>query len=90
MAICFKVEKEPKLEITEIRRAGATRALLDEASSLQGRRNAVVHGGEEAEIEEAKAAFAIATAVFNEVLALVLQELGISIKKGGELVDSEA
>jgi len=79
-----------KLEIAEIRRAGATRALFEEASTLQDRRNTVVHRGEEVTIEEAREAFAIATVVLNEVLALVLQELGLSIKNGGELVDSEA
>ena len=79
-----------QVEIAELRRPGASRALLEEASSLQDRRNAVVHRGDEVEIEEAKISFAIATAVFDEVLAVVLQELGLSIKKGGELVDSEA
>ena len=79
-----------QVEIAELRRPGASRALLEEASSLQDRRNAVVHRGDEVEIEEAKISFAIATAVFDEVLAVVLQELGLSIKKGGELVDGEA
>ena len=79
-----------QLEIAELRRPGASKALLEEASGLQDRRNAVVHRGEEVAVEEAKVAFSIATTVFNEVLAVVLRELGLSIKKGGELVDGEA
>ena len=79
-----------KLEIAEIKRSGAARPLLEEASTLQDRRNTVVHRGEDVAVEEAKVAFAIATAVLSEVLALVLQELGLSIGKGGELVDGEA
>ena len=79
-----------QLEIAELRRPGASKALLEEASGLQDRRNAVVHRGEEVAVEEAKVAFSIATTVFDEVLAVVLRELGLSIKKGGELIDGEA
>ncbi len=79
-----------QLEIGQIVRAGASKPLLEEASALQDRRNAVVHRGAEVSEEEAEMAFSVATAVFNEVLAVVLNELGLSIKKGGELVDSEA
>ena len=79
-----------QLDISEIVRAGASKPLLEEASALQERRNAVVHRGADATQEEAVTAYLVATAVFNEVLAIVLRELGLSIKKGGELVDDEA
>ena len=79
-----------QLEIAELRRPSASKALLEEASALQDRRNSVAHRGVEIAIEEAKVALAIATTVFNEVLAVVLRELGLSIKKGGELVDGDA
>jgi hypothetical protein len=49
-----------------------------------------MHRGAEVSAAEAEEAFSVATAVFNEVLAVVLNELGLSIKKGGELVDGEA
>ncbi|MGS0753659.1 hypothetical protein ACVBEH_02170 [Roseateles sp. GG27B] len=79
-----------QLEIGEIVRTGASKSLLEEASALQDRRNAVVHRGAEISGEEAKMAFSVATAVFNEILTNVLNKLGLSIKKGGELVDGEA
>lgn len=79
-----------QLEITEIKRADAPKPLLEEASNLQDRRNTVVHRGEDVSIEEARVAFSIAAAVFNEVLVVLLHELGLSLKIGGELVDGEA
>jgi HEPN domain-containing protein len=79
-----------QLNIGEIVRTGASKPLLEEASTLQKRRNAVVHRGEDIQEKEAEHALSVATAVFNEILAVVLRELGLSIKKGGELVDNEA
>ena len=79
-----------RLEIGQIKRPGAAKPLLEEASALQDRRNAVMHRGADITESEATEAFSVATAVFNEVLAIVLNELGLSIKKGGELVDGEA
>ena len=79
-----------RLEIGQIKRPGAAKPLLEEASALQDRRNSVMHRGADITESEATEAFSVATAVFNEVLAIVLNELGLSIKKGGELVDGEA
>ena len=79
-----------RLEIGQIGKPGATKPLLEEASALQDRRNAVMHRGADITEAEAAEAFSVATAVFSEVLAIVLNELGLSIKKGGELVDGEA
>jgi hypothetical protein len=79
-----------RLEIGQIKRSGAIKPLFEEAAALQDRRNAVMHRGAEVSAAEAEEAFSVATAVFNEVLAVVLNELGLSIKKGGELVDGEA
>jgi len=79
-----------RLEIGRIRRPDAKKPLLEEASALQDRRNAVMHRGAEITEAEAAEAFSVASAVFNEVLAIVLSELCLSIKKGGELVDGEA
>jgi HEPN domain-containing protein len=79
-----------RLEIGQIKRPGAVKPLLEEASALQDRRNAVMHRGAEVSAAEAEEAFSVATAVFNEVLVIVVNELGLSIKKGGELVDGEA
>lgn len=79
-----------RLEIAEITRIDALRPLLEEAFSLQDRRNAVVHRGADIGESEAAEAFAVATAVFNDILAVALSELGLSIKKGGELFDAEA
>ncbi len=79
-----------RLEIGQIKRPDAAKPLLEEASALQDRRNEVMHRGVEISQAEAEVAFLVATAVFNEILAIVLSELGLSIKKGGELVDGEA
>jgi HEPN domain-containing protein len=78
-----------QLNISEITRTGASKPLLEEASALQRRRNAVVHRGENIQETEAQSALVVATAIFDEVLAVVLQELGLSVEKGGELVDNE-
>jgi len=78
-----------RVEIGTIERQGGSRPLLEEASQLQDRRNAVVHRGEEIATDEARRAFAVARAVFNEVLAPVLLELGLSVQMGGQLVDNE-
>ena len=79
-----------QIEITSIIRTGATRSLLEEASTLQDRRNAVVHRGEEVTEEDAKLAFAVTEGVFNEILSPVLTQQGLSVAAGGQLVDNEA
>jgi hypothetical protein len=79
-----------QVELAGIVRADASKPLLDEASALQERRNSVVHRGADVPAQEAQAAFSIATAVFNQILAVVLRELGLSVKRGGELVDDAA
>lgn len=79
-----------QLEIRNIKRTGVSKPLLEEASALQERRNAVVHRGVDVSEAEAKESFAIAAAVFEKVLAIVLSELGLSIEKGGRLVAGEA
>lgn len=79
-----------RLEIGLITRPGAMKPLLEEASALQDRRNAVMHRGADIPDAGAAEAFVVAAAVFNEVVAIVLNKLGLSIKNGGELVDNEA
>ena len=79
-----------QMELREVKRPEVSRSLLEEASALQEKRNAVVHRGAEISEVEAIEAFAISQAVFNQVLSVVLNELGLSLKKGGELADGEA
>jgi len=73
---------------TLVRELGA-RPLLDEASEIQDRRNAVVHRGEEISQEQAEVAVEVATQVFNLVVAEVLVNLGFKVQKRGILVDAE-
>lgn len=77
------------LDIGSLRREGAKESLLIEAHTLQATRNGVIHKGKPATQAEAEEALGIASAVFEEVLGPVLHELGLSIQKGGLLVDDE-
>lgn len=79
-----------QLDINAIKRTGLSKSLLEEASALQERRNLVVHRGIEVAKDEASEAFVVSKAVFENLLSVVLTELGLSVVKGGELVDSEA
>lgn len=79
-----------QLEISAIKRPGASKRLLEEVTALQILRNAVAHRGADVTEVEASESFSVAAAVFNDVLAVVLNQLGLSVKKGGELVDDEA
>lgn len=78
------------VDIADVRREGVDTSLLAEAGSLQSRRNGVIHQGHEATQAQADEAISIATAVFTQILGPVLSELGLSLQKGGRLVDDEA
>lgn len=74
-------------DIRQIKREGATEGLLKEAAGIQSRRNRVAHRGETATMDEAAVACAVATAVFDSILATVLAELDLSMRTGGNILD---
>ena len=76
-------------ELKLLQRKPGAKPLLTEASEIQDVRNDVAHRGKEATPEQAALAIDIATEVFNQVLAEVLGQLGLSVQKGGLLVDAE-
>ncbi len=73
--------------LAAIQREGAHHPVLNEFSTLQVRRNLVVHRGESIEMKEAVHAHEVAKAVFEEILLPVLAELDLSLRQGGILVD---
>jgi hypothetical protein len=77
-------------ELRSIVRIPCAKPLLEEASDIQDLRNAVVHRGAEISADQAQLGVAVATEVFNKVLAEVITTLGFSMQKGGILVDAEA
>ena len=77
------------IDLKLLRRKSSAKPLLAEASEIQDVRNVVVHRGEEATSEQAALATDVATEVFNQVIAEVLRQLGLSVQKGGFLVDEE-
>lgn len=76
-------------DIGTLTREGSNIPLLAEASKLQEERNGVMHRGDEVSREQAESAVAVASAVFGQIVANVLWELGFSVQKGGHLVDAE-
>jgi hypothetical protein len=77
------------VDIEVLRRDGGKTSLLKEAHALQTARNGVIHQGNETTTARAEEALAISNAVLAQVLWPVLNELGLSIQKGGHLVDDE-
>lgn len=76
-------------ELQTLAREGVNMSLLAEASKLQEERNGVVHKGDEVSRQQAERAVAIASAVFGQIVANVLWELGFSVQSGGRLVNAE-
>lgn len=76
-------------EITSLIRPNGSKPLLEEASQLQERRNAVVHRGEGASANDAEQAVGVAAAVLDQLLSTVLYYLGLSMEEGGHLVDHQ-
>lgn len=76
-------------DIRTLAREGSNMPLLAEASNLQEERNGVMHRGDYVSREQAESAVAVASAVFGQIVANVLWELGFSVQKGGHLVDAE-
>lgn len=77
------------LDIESLARTEGVLPLVEEASRLQDVRNGVVHRGDDVSQAQAEIALAVAGAIFDQVLGTVLWELGLSVGKGGRLVDEE-
>ena len=70
------------VEITSIKRPGRAIPLLTEASSLQARRNEVVHRGDAVPASEATTAVAISACIFLHVLTPALSALDLQVHEG--------
>ena len=70
------------IHLQSLKRNAAKKHLLAEASDLYGIRNAVVHRGRQVTEIEAKEAVQIATSVFVQILAQVLDRLGLGVEHG--------
>ena len=60
------------MDLTTYCRTGSTITLLAELQSIQAKRNLVIHRGESAEVDDARFAIAVATAVAEDVFGAVL------------------
>ena len=58
-------------------RTGGSKPLLEEASELQTRRNAVIHRGEDVSEKEAITGLAVSASVYTYILAEMLSALGL-------------
>lgn len=77
------------VELSTLRRKSDTKPLLREAADIQELRNAVIHQGQSVTPEQALYGIEVSTEVFNQVLAEVLSNLGLTLEKGGRLVTKE-
>lgn len=77
------------VELTKLRRQLSAKPLLREAADIQELRNTVIHLGQAVTLEEAQHGIDVSTEVFNQVLAAVLSNLGLSLEKGGRLATNE-
>ncbi|XTI72389.1 hypothetical protein ACQAYK_12020 [Acidithiobacillus sp. AC3] len=77
------------VELTTLRRQPEAKPLLREAADIQELRNAVIHQGQAITLEQAQHGIDVSTEVFNQMLAAVLSNLGLSLEKGGRLVTKE-
>lgn len=77
------------IELKTLVCSNSSKPLLEEASKLQDVRNGVIHRGNEVSQLQAQFAIEVATQVFDKVLAEVLANLGLAVKKGGVLAASE-
>lgn len=75
------------IEIKTLIRKPDSKPLLEEAFDLHDLRNAVAHRGEKITQNQAEDAVDIATNIFIQVVAEVLTNLGITVKKGGIVVN---
>ncbi|WP_076600581.1 hypothetical protein [Aromatoleum tolulyticum] len=78
------------VELATLRRKPEAKPLLREAADIQVLRNAVIHQGEAVTPEQAQHGIDVSTEVFNQVLAPVLRNLGLSHGNGGRLVTDDA
>jgi len=77
------------IELATLRRKAAGKPLLRESAEIQELRNTVIHQGQAVTLEQAQHGIDVSTEVFNQVLAAVLGNLGLSLGKGGYLVTQE-
>ena len=73
------------VELTTLSRQPAAKPLLREAADIQELRNAVIHQGQAVTLEVAQHGIDVSAEVFNQVLAVVLNNLGLSLENGGRL-----
>lgn len=77
------------VELKTLSRMSGAKPLLEEASEIQNIRNAVVHRGQGIALEQAELALEVASNVFSHILGEMLQALGLTVAKGGRVVNDE-
>ena len=74
------------IDIQSLRRPESTSRLLAECDAQRGLRNRIVHSGASATEVQAHAGIAIATAVLDQIVDPMLQQLGLAVVDGGQIV----
>jgi hypothetical protein len=77
------------IELSEVRRAGAKKPLLEECAELQTLRNTAIHGGKMRTQQEANFAKTLTSAVFHELVEPLLHVLDLTVVKRGEIRELE-
>jgi hypothetical protein len=73
------------LDISAVRRLGATEPLLKECTEQQTLRNKIIHQGASATIEQAEMACLVSVAVYELVVHPMLSHLGLHVVEQGEI-----
>ena len=73
------------MDVRSVKIAGSPEKLLEECTSLQNVRNAIVHQGGTCEAERAERALRVSTAVFDLIVHPMLQHLELQVVENGEI-----
>lgn len=74
-----------KTDVKTIIRNGATKSLIVECNELRSLRNSVTHSGTFCTLEQATLSIALATAVYEEIVRVMLHNLGLQVVEKGEI-----
>lgn len=77
------------LDISSVRRDGASVVLIDESRSVQSLRNDIIHKGQSCGTDAAENAFDVAVAVFDQIVVNVLWSIGLSVGEKGHIGDRQ-
>lgn len=71
------------IDLSCLKRDGATKPLLDEVLGLQKLRNKVIHQGARCTADDSTVALAVASAVYSMIVRPMLVELGLEVQEKG-------